>query len=126
MSCTIRQPSKASTYVSGNVVNRELAIRRGQLRPYFHRCSIRYKIPKLIHLGICHRNATVRPINHALRRTEPSQTVPYAVNHDVATRVYSKFTSTLPVGVVWVGNVKSTIESAVRVSVIDLVQPLGV
>jgi hypothetical protein len=35
------------------------------------------------------------------------------VNHDVATWVDSEFPRTLPVSFVWIGNMKSTIKSAV-------------
>jgi hypothetical protein len=46
-------------------------VRQEHSRTYFERYSIWHETPNFIHLGIRHRDATVRPVNHSLHRTHP-------------------------------------------------------
>ena len=113
-------PAQIETYVSA-----------GRLRPtlpsglQYDPGAVRNDAPYLIHLTICHSNTPVRPINHAMETTQPTESVLHPMDHDQTSGIYASRPSGGNVSGSRIGNVQSLVKGAAGISVVQPILAFG-
>jgi hypothetical protein len=85
--------------------------------------AVRRNPPEFFDLFVGNCDATGGPIFPAMKRANPAASVLNSVDHDVKTRRNSVCSRTLVVFIRWIRNVQCAMETALRISAIDLVDP---
>src|SRR5262249_58635421 len=79
--------------------------------------------PQFLDLFVSDRDAAGGPIFPAMKRADPAAPVLNSVDHDVKTSRNAVCNRTLLVFLRWIRNVQREMETALRISTIDLVEP---
>jgi hypothetical protein len=90
----------------------------------FDGCTVRYSSPDFLHLTVGHGDATFRPIDPPLQLTNPTQSIPDSMNHDVASGIKAVSTCLANLSEIWITYLQSTVKGAVSVSPHDCVHTL--
>jgi len=79
--------------------------------------------PDSVDLSVGYRDAAVGPVDLAMKRADPAESVAQAVNLDSPARVDSQFSSAFAIGFIRVGNVQCAMKSALLDLRVDDVVP---
>src|SRR2546430_9131015 len=85
--------------------------------------AIRCNPPYFLDLFVGNCDATGGPIFPAMKRANPAASILNSVNHDVRTGRNAMYSRTLVVFIRRIRNVQREMETALRISAIDLVDP---
>src|SRR5210317_1770217 len=86
------------------------------LWPYLNNRTIWHQLVDFLHLFVCNGNTSFRPVNLCMRSTNPRETIFDAMDHYISARRNTKFFCSHFVFLVWIGNMKRQVITAVPVS----------